>query len=136
MTVTARHSKHWFQFIDESSGEWFGYLNQRGEINQKLKGGPYKGINNSGTLTYDMILMSLLKIKETHIKCLLFHTGCFHVPRCLMMCEQILKRLLSWKNPKLWRVQYLNLLTHFVLTSLLSTNTINHGSVLGQNHLK
>lgn len=30
-------------FSDGEHGEWFGYLNRRGEVTQRFKGGPYKG---------------------------------------------------------------------------------------------
>lgn len=30
-------------FSDAEHGEWFGYLNRRGEVTQRFKGGPYKG---------------------------------------------------------------------------------------------
>ncbi|XP_064626400.1 N-acylglucosamine 2-epimerase-like [Lineus longissimus] len=48
-------------FVDEEHGEWFGYLNQQGDISMDFKGGPFK--------------------------------GCFHVPRCLMICEQLLQQI-------------------------------------------
>ncbi|MBI9071064.1 MAG: AGE family epimerase/isomerase [Melioribacteraceae bacterium] len=31
------------KFPDKKNGEWFGYLNRRGEITHRFKGGPYKG---------------------------------------------------------------------------------------------
>lgn len=49
-------------FTDASNGEWFGYLNQQGQVNNDFKGGAFK--------------------------------GCFHVPRCLMMCEIMLGDLI------------------------------------------
>ena len=49
-------------FVQEA-GEWYGYLDERGSVTHKFKGGPYK--------------------------------GCFHVPRTLLMCEAILKRLVG-----------------------------------------
>ena len=30
-------------FPDPAHGEWFGYLNRRGEVTHTFKGGPYKG---------------------------------------------------------------------------------------------
>jgi N-acylglucosamine 2-epimerase len=30
-------------FPDSTYGEWFGYLNRRGEVTHRFKGGPYKG---------------------------------------------------------------------------------------------
>lgn len=30
-------------FADPEHGEWFGYLDRHGEVNQRFKGGPYKG---------------------------------------------------------------------------------------------
>ena len=32
-----------FQFSDPQYGEWFGYLNQKGEVTHTFKGGPFKG---------------------------------------------------------------------------------------------
>lgn len=51
----------WAHFPDPAHGEWFGYLNRRGEILLSLKGGKWK--------------------------------GCFHVPRGLWQCWQVLERL-------------------------------------------
>ena len=51
----------WNHFPDEKHGEWFGYLNRKGEILLSLKGGKWK--------------------------------GCFHVPRGLWQCWQVLERL-------------------------------------------
>ncbi len=51
----------WAHFPDAAHGEWFGYLNRRGEILLSLKGGKWK--------------------------------GCFHVPRGLWQCWQVLERL-------------------------------------------
>lgn len=51
----------WTHFPDPAHGEWFGYLNRRGEILLSLKGGKWK--------------------------------GCFHVPRGLWQCWQVLERL-------------------------------------------
>ena len=31
------------RFVDKKDGEWFGYLNRRGEVTHRFKGGPYKG---------------------------------------------------------------------------------------------
>lgn len=47
------------RFPDPQYGEWFGYLNRRGEVLLSLKGGKWK--------------------------------GCFHVPRALLMCWQMLQ---------------------------------------------
>ena len=33
----------WSRFPDPGHGEWFGYLNRRGEVTHRFKGGPYKG---------------------------------------------------------------------------------------------
>lgn len=51
----------WTHFPDATYGEWFGYLNRRGEILLSLKGGKWK--------------------------------GCFHVPRGVWQCWQVLERL-------------------------------------------
>ncbi|HZH96815.1 MAG TPA: AGE family epimerase/isomerase, partial [Flavisolibacter sp.] len=37
------HNYTWKHFKDEEHGEWFGYLNRRGEILLPLKGGKWKG---------------------------------------------------------------------------------------------
>jgi N-acylglucosamine 2-epimerase len=54
------HQYTWDHFPDPKFGEWFGYLNRRGEVLLPLKGGKWK--------------------------------GCFHVPRALYRCWQILER--------------------------------------------
>lgn len=30
-------------FVDETHGEWFGYLDRLGSVTHRFKGGPYKG---------------------------------------------------------------------------------------------
>jgi len=55
------HDYTWHHFADSDHGEWFGYLNRRGERLLNLKGGKWK--------------------------------GCFHVPRALYMCWQLLETL-------------------------------------------
>ncbi len=52
------HQYTWAHFPDPEHGEWFGYLNRRGEVLLPIKGGKWK--------------------------------GCFHVPRCLFRCAQML----------------------------------------------
>ncbi|MCG2615163.1 AGE family epimerase/isomerase [Terrimonas sp. NA20] len=37
------HAYTWKHFVDEENGEWFGYLNRKGEILLPLKGGKWKG---------------------------------------------------------------------------------------------
>ncbi len=37
------HTYTWDHFVDEKNGEWFGYLNRRGEVLLPLKGGKWKG---------------------------------------------------------------------------------------------
>ena len=37
------HAYTWSHFVDERHGEWFGYLNRRGEVLLPLKGGKWKG---------------------------------------------------------------------------------------------
>ncbi|MBO9659981.1 MAG: AGE family epimerase/isomerase, partial [Chitinophagaceae bacterium] len=37
------HAYTWKHFVDEKNGEWFGYLNRRGEVLLPLKGGKWKG---------------------------------------------------------------------------------------------
>jgi len=37
------HEWSWKHFHDEKHGEWFGYLNRRGEVLLELKGGKWKG---------------------------------------------------------------------------------------------
>ena len=55
------HQYTWDHFPDPQFGEWYGYLNRRGEVLLPLKGGKWK--------------------------------GCFHVPRALYRCWQILESL-------------------------------------------
>lgn len=55
------HDYTWSHFADKDHGEWFGYLNRRGEVLLPLKGGKWK--------------------------------GCFHVPRGLYQCWQILEQI-------------------------------------------
>jgi N-acylglucosamine 2-epimerase len=52
------HEYTWAHFPDPEYGEWFGYLNRRGEVLLNMKGGKWK--------------------------------GCFHVPRCLFRCSELL----------------------------------------------
>jgi N-acylglucosamine 2-epimerase len=54
------HDYTWDHFKDPQYGEWFGYLNRRGEVLLPLKGGKWK--------------------------------GCFHVPRGLYQCWNILRQ--------------------------------------------
>jgi N-acylglucosamine 2-epimerase len=37
------HDYTWSHFADPEYGEWFGYLNRRGEVLLDLKGGKWKG---------------------------------------------------------------------------------------------
>jgi len=37
------HDYTWNHFKDPEHGEWFGYLNRRGEVLLNLKGGKWKG---------------------------------------------------------------------------------------------
>lgn len=37
------HTYTWKHFVDEENGEWFGYLNRRGEVLLNAKGGKWKG---------------------------------------------------------------------------------------------
>ncbi|WP_020597559.1 AGE family epimerase/isomerase [Spirosoma panaciterrae] len=55
------HAYTWSHFPDPINGEWFGYLNRRGEVLLPLKGGKWK--------------------------------GCYHVPRGLYQCWQVLENL-------------------------------------------
>lgn len=52
------HDYTWSHYPDPAYGEWFGYLNRRGEVSNPMKGGKWK--------------------------------GCYHVPRCLFMCAELL----------------------------------------------
>ena len=40
---TKVHDYSWQHFADQEYGEWFGYLNRRGEVLLPLKGGKWKG---------------------------------------------------------------------------------------------
>jgi len=55
------HDYTWDKFKDKEFGEWFGYLDRRGDVLLNLKGGKWK--------------------------------GCFHVPRALYQCWNILDKL-------------------------------------------
>ncbi|MHC1779380.1 MAG: AGE family epimerase/isomerase [Bacteroidales bacterium] len=55
------HDYTWERFKDKEFGEWFGYLDRRGDVLLNLKGGKWK--------------------------------GCFHVPRALYQCWNILDKL-------------------------------------------
>ncbi|MHB9130723.1 MAG: n-acyl-d-glucosamine 2-epimerase [Armatimonadota bacterium] len=57
------HEYTWSHFPDPEYGEWYGYLNRRGEVLLPLKGGKWK--------------------------------GCFHVPRGLLWCTNILDRMIK-----------------------------------------
>ncbi len=57
------HLWTWPRFSDPEHGEWFGYLNRRGERLYGLKGGKWK--------------------------------GCFHLPRALFRCGQLLESILA-----------------------------------------
>jgi len=61
------HEYAWSHFPDPEHGEWWGYLNRRGEVLLNLKGGKWK--------------------------------GCFHVPRGLFRCRQILDEVLGGTPP-------------------------------------
>ena len=37
------HDYSWLRFRDPQFGEWYGYLDRRGEVTHRFKGGPYKG---------------------------------------------------------------------------------------------
>lgn len=37
------HEYTFAHFPDAEHGEWYGYLNRRGEMTHRFKGGPYKG---------------------------------------------------------------------------------------------
>ncbi|MNE57852.1 N-acylglucosamine 2-epimerase [compost metagenome] len=37
------HAYSWSHFADSEYGEWFGYLNRRGEVLSPAKGGKWKG---------------------------------------------------------------------------------------------
>ena len=86
LTKWFQNKKIIYQFVDEECGEWYGYLNQEGRINNSFKGGPFKGKKLEGAIECDQSVVNL--------------AGCFHVPRALMMCENILNDLLGdkWKH--------------------------------------
>lgn len=80
------------QFRDPEYGEWFGYLNREGKVALTIKGGPFKG---------EWEIRQGFRGSERSVapgppnppSCLC--AGCFHVPRCLAMCEEMLSALLS-----------------------------------------
>lgn len=41
---------HLKQFVDKECGEWYGYLNQQGEVNMDFKGGAFKGWYDNVTI--------------------------------------------------------------------------------------
>jgi N-acylglucosamine 2-epimerase len=55
------HHYTWSHFSDPVHGEWYGYLDRRGEVLLPLKGGKWK--------------------------------GCYHVPRALYQCWQVLEKI-------------------------------------------
>jgi len=59
------HEWSWSHFHDTKHGEWFGYLNRRGEVLLELKGGKWKGF--------------------------------FHMPRAMLLCSQIFKKIANKK---------------------------------------
>jgi N-acylglucosamine 2-epimerase len=46
------HGYTWNHFVDKAHGEWFGYLNRRGEILLSLKGGKWKGCFHTPRFLY------------------------------------------------------------------------------------
>nr|CAB3265520.1 N-acylglucosamine 2-epimerase-like [Phallusia mammillata] len=56
-------AEYTFSKFSDKKGEWYGYLNRKGEVSSNFKGGPWK--------------------------------GCFHVPRAMLMCENILLELID-----------------------------------------
>jgi N-acylglucosamine 2-epimerase len=46
------HAYTWEHFPDRNSGEWFGYLNRRGEVLLSLKGGKWKGCFHTPRFLY------------------------------------------------------------------------------------
>uniref|UniRef100_A0A8D2BE91 N-acylglucosamine 2-epimerase n=1 Tax=Sus scrofa TaxID=9823 RepID=A0A8D2BE91_PIG len=80
------------QFRDPEYGEWFGYLNREGKVALTIKGGPFKGeweIRQG----FRGSERSAAPGPPNPPSCLC--AGCFHVPRCLAMCEEMLSALLS-----------------------------------------
>ena len=53
------------QFTDAENGEWFGYLNRRGEVSLDFKGGAFKGGSGNektgivrAVIAYDLCCLS------------------------------------------------------------------------------
>lgn len=83
-----------FQFRDPEHGEWFGYLNREGTVALTIKGGPFKGEWETG-----WGLEEFGNLAEPGPPNSPLPAGCFHVPRCLAMCEEMLGALLSRLAP-------------------------------------
>ncbi|XP_047703382.1 N-acylglucosamine 2-epimerase isoform X3 [Prionailurus viverrinus] len=81
------------QFRDPEYGEWFGYLNREGKVALTIKGGPFKGEWGTGQGRRGSG-QSATPAPPDPLSCL-SAAGCFHVPRCLAMCEEMLDALLS-----------------------------------------
>lgn len=86
-----------FQFRDPEYGEWFGYLNREGTVALTIKGGPFKGEWGAGGGLHG--LRELGGPRSSQLAICPLPAGCFHVPRCLAMCEEMLDALLSRLAP-------------------------------------
>lgn len=59
------HDYTWEHFVDETHGEWFGYLSREGKVNLELKGGKWKGcFHVPRGLMYLTEIMSKLEEKQ------------------------------------------------------------------------
>jgi N-acylglucosamine 2-epimerase len=60
------HDYSWQRFRDPEYGEWFGYLNRRGEVLLPLKGGKWKGCFHVPRGLYQSCkILEQLKTRET-----------------------------------------------------------------------
>ncbi|XP_054978964.1 N-acylglucosamine 2-epimerase isoform X1 [Sorex araneus] len=80
------------RFRDPEFGEWFGYLTQEGKVALTIKGGPYKGEWGTARRRPDPRPRSGPATVRVS-------AGCFHVPRSLVMCEEMLDALLKRLGP-------------------------------------
>lgn len=62
------HKYTWSHFLDQENGEWFGYLNRRGEVLLPLKGGKWKGCFHVPRALF-LLWKTAKAIEEKKVKC-------------------------------------------------------------------